>query len=258
MLWSTLLLLLFTNPFNGQTSASPTIPAPNAPIWSRRGVSFPVQCGNSFPPCHPLRIASPDGKSAVEVTYPETTSYPNDLYILSLKVTTLGKYVGSVSPFDEAVEEEIVWSPDSKCLLINGSYNAYDDEIVSVHCLDEPGLGPGHITQQAERDMARSFPPCKAILLTDTQCAKMEAAPTSYLSVVGLDWIHGSSEIVVMVEVPCDTLWGGIMCQVLGYEIAVPSGKILRRMEPEEFVKRWQHSMAWKFRIPEPPRYKRN
>jgi hypothetical protein len=255
MLWA-LLLLLFTQPFGLYKPASPAASAPNAPRWSNKGTTFFFDC-EIFKSCHPLRIASPDGKSAVEVTYPEIAAYPDDLHVLSLEVTTLGKSVGSVPPLEEAVQEEIVWSPDSKCFFRNSSYNSYVDEIVDIHCLDEPDLGPGHITQQAQRDMARSFPPCKATYLSDTECAQMEADP-SYLSVVGLDWIHGSSEIVVMAEVPCDTMWGGIMCQVLGYEIAVPSGKILRRMEPKEFAKRWQHSMAWKFRIPPPPEYKKH
>ncbi len=49
---------------------------------------------------------------------------------------------------------------------------------------------------------------------------------------------------------------GGIDCQVLGYEIEVPSGKILRRMESKEFARRWQHSMAWKFEDPGPAEFK--
>jgi hypothetical protein len=59
--------------------------------------------------------------------------------------------------------------------------------------------------------------------------------------------------MVVMTEIPCSSRFGGIMCQILGYEIEVPSGEILRRMEPKEFERRWQHSMAWKFWIPDPP-----
>jgi hypothetical protein len=51
---------------------------------------------------------------------------------------------------------------------------------------------------------------------------------------------------------------GGIMCQVLGYEVDAKSGKILRRMEAKEFAKSWQHSMAWKFRIPERPTFAAN
>lgn len=261
MLWTILLPLLLTQHFSVQKSASPTAPAPNAPIWSKKGTTFPLNCP-PFTSCHPLRIASPDGTNTVEVTYQKSTDYsagdPFDYETASLRVNALRKYVGAVPPPDQAVEEEIVWSPDSKCFFINSDYNAYVDGIVDVHCLDEPNLGPGHVTWQAERDMTQSFPPCKATNIGDEQCAQMEADPASYLSVVGLDWIHGSSEVVVMAEVPCDTLWGGIMCQVLGYEIAVPSGKILRRMEPKELAERWQHSMAWKFHIPDPPEYKKN
>ena len=48
---------------------------------------------------------------------------------------------------------------------------------------------------------------------------------------------------------------GGIPGQALGYEIEIPTGKILDRMGAEEFAERWQHSMAWKFDIPDPPEY---
>jgi hypothetical protein len=48
---------------------------------------------------------------------------------------------------------------------------------------------------------------------------------------------------------------GGIMCQVMGYEVSVPGGTIARRMEASEFARRWQPSMAWKFNIPDLPEY---
>lgn len=226
----------------------------NSAIWAKKGTSFPVGCADDFSTCRPLTISSPDGKNAVEVTYDTAPDYPKTVTV-SLKIATYEKCVGMVSALT-GVDDEITWSPDSRCFFINSNYNDYADKIVSVHCLDEPKFGPGHITQQAERDMVRSFPPCRATYTLDN-CAQMAADPDSYLGVVGLDWINGSSEIVVMAEVPCSSSMGGIMCQVLGYEIAVPSGKILRRMEPKEFAKRWQHSMAWKFRIPDPPEYKK-
>jgi hypothetical protein len=255
MRWAILLGFLFATPFTVQKSVSSAAPAPNAPIWSKKGTSFPIGCANDLSPCRPLKISSPDGESAVLVTYETSPKYP-DIEAVSLKVTTRGKFVGSVSAILD-VDDEITWSPDSKCFFINANWNGYADAILAVHCLNYPNLGPGHITLQVERDMVRSFPPCRATYTPDN-CAKMAADPDSYRGVVGIDWIDGSSEIAVMADVPCSSSMGGIMCQVLGYEIAVPSGKILRRMEPKEFAHRWQHSMAWKFSIPDPPEYKKN
>lgn len=257
MLWIILLPFLLAQLFSVQKPASPKVPAPNAPIWSKKGTTFPLGCVDDFSGCQRLRISSPGGKSAVEVTYSTSSDYPN-IETVSLRITTLGKYVGTISPL-MGVDDEITWSPDSKCFFINANQNGYADEVVVVHCLDEPNFGPGDIAHYVVRDMVRSFPPCRAAGPTEVRdhCAEM-AAQGDYIGVLGLDWIHGSSEIVVMADIPCSSSYGGIMCQVLGYEIAVPSGKILRRMEPKEFANRWQHSMVWKFHIPDPPEYKKN
>jgi hypothetical protein len=58
-----------------------------------------------------------------------------------------------------------------------------------------------------------------------------------------------------MAEMNESTRVGGIPGQVLGCEIEIPTGKILDRMGAGEFAERWQHSMAWKFDIPDPPEY---
>jgi hypothetical protein len=60
---------------------------------------------------------------------------------------------------------------------------------------------------------------------------------------------------VVLAQVPCTSSFGGIMCQALGYELEVPSGKILKRMEPSAFKADWQKSMVQRFIVPEKPQY---
>jgi hypothetical protein len=226
--------------------------AADKPIWAKKGVTFSVGCSGPFKGCRAFRVPSPDGKNAVEITYQATPDYP-DIEVASLRVTKLGRNIGDVGPV-ASVQDELTWSPDSKAFFINGNNNANGWDLVAVHLLDDPGLGPGDITREVEQDMVRSFPPCQAKDPRD-DCAALAAKPDDYIGVVGLDWIGNSSRIVVMAEVPCSSSMGGIMCQVLGYEIDVPSGKILRRMEAKEFARRWQRSMAWKFHIPDPPEY---
>jgi hypothetical protein len=226
---------------------------PNKTIWAKKGVTFSVGCATRpFVDCRPLRIPSPDGKSAIEVSYDTTPDYP-DLEVARLRVTAVGKYVGEVEPVG-SVESELTWSPDSKAFFINGNDNANGDDHLAVHLLSDPALGPRYITRDVVQDMARSFPPCEAKDPINI-CAELAADPDGYIGVSALDWIHDSSEIVVMAEVPCSSSMGGIMCQVLGYEVQVPSGKILRRMEAKEFARRWQHSMAWKFEDIGPPEF---
>jgi hypothetical protein len=231
----------------------------NKPTWAKKGLTFPVGCSRAIHPirpikdCRPLRIPSPDGKSVVEISYNTPADYP-DIEIASLRVTRLGRYLGDVDPVG-SVESELTWSPDSKAFFVNGNDNGYGDDHLAVHLLDDPHLGPGYITGEVARDMVRSFPPCQAKDAED-DCAELAADPDGFIGVVGLDWIGTSSKMVVMAQVTCSSSMGGIDCQVLGYEIEVPSGKILRRMEPKEFARRWQHSMAWKFEDPGPAEFK--
>jgi hypothetical protein len=246
-LWSSLLTLF--------ALVSAAHPIANKPIWAKKGITFPVGCNppvRAIKDCRQLRIPSPDGRSAVEISYNTPADYP-DIEVASLRVTKLGKDLGRVGPVG-SIEAELVWSPDSKAFFVNGSDNGYTEDLVAVHLLEDPNLGPGYVTRQVGKDMVRSFPPCQAEGPIDN-CAEM-AADRDYFGVVGLDWIGGSSKIVVMAQVTCSSSMGGIDCQVLGYEIEVPSGKILRRMQPKEFARRWQHSMAWKFEDPGPAEFK--
>jgi hypothetical protein len=225
----------------------------NSPVYAKRGVSFPAYCdADNLKECKALRIGSPDGKSAVEVSYSPLPDYPA-IHSASLRVTTLGRDRGEVEVVS-SVEDEIIWSPDSKAFFINGDADVDDGNMLAVHILDDPHLGPGNIAGAVMRDMVRSFPPCEAKDPVDI-CAELAAEPLGFIEVVGLDWIGNSSEMVVMGQVPCSSSMGGIMCQVLGYEIEVPGGKILRRMHSTEFARRWQHSMAWKFQDYGPPEF---
>ena len=46
------------------------------------------------------------------------------------------------------------------------------------------------------------------------------------------------------------------MCQVMGYELEVPTGRILVRMPARELKRKYQSQMAWPMRIPDRPRYR--
>jgi hypothetical protein len=201
-----------------------------------------------------LRIVSPDGRSAVEVSYNKLPDDP-DILAGTLRVSSFGRDRGEVD-LVASVEDEITWSPDSKAFFINGNENANGWDLLAVHRLDDPQLGPGYVAREVKQDTFRSFPPCQANPSTVDDCSELGTEPYDYIGVVALDWIGNSSRMVVMTETPCSSRFGGISCQFLGYEIEVPSGKILRRMEPKEFAKRWQHSMAWRFQIPDPPTFK--
>jgi len=107
--------------------------------------------------------------------------------------------------------------------------------------------------KSSEIDMVKTFPPCKAFNRDEAACREIARDPE--FNVSGLAWVNGSAAIVVMAEVPCSSSYGGIMCQVQGYQLEVPGGTISTRMTARELKARWQRSMAWNMRIPEPAKY---
>jgi hypothetical protein len=237
-----------------------TVPAlstpANEPIWSKKAVSFPVACYSNprtdrRKVCKPFKIVSPDGKSYVHVEYRGNPG--NQDYLVELSVVSGGKVLGAVGT-PGFVEDEVLWSPDPKAFAISGSSNANTDYHLLVYRLNSSGLTRINPTRAALRDMVRSFPPCRALNATDL-CRDIVEHPSDWIGFAAIDWMQNSSSIVVMAEMNESSIVGGILGQVLGYEIEIPTGKILRRMEAKEFAQHWQSSMAWKFRIPDPPDY---
>jgi len=100
--------------------------------------------------------------------------------------------------------------------------------------------------------MAGSYPPCRALNQVLGDCRKSSnGSDFNYATVA---W-SASATAVIMAEVPCDSLWGGIMCQVEAYELDIGTGRIVARIDAREFKKKWQPSLAWNFRIPDPPEW---
>ncbi len=229
--WFVLLLVLL-----------PTLASADKPTWARKATGFAGVCPSGN--CRPLRIVAPDKKSVVEVLYQDGNAY--------LRVTGPDKKVTEIRDVSSSPANDLMWSPDSKAFFVDGGEGMTSPAFVQVYLLDDPQPRPLDVTQQAEQDMVKTYPPCKALLDSAT-CHKMERNPEYNLTAI--DWIDDSSAMVVMAEVPCTSNFGGIMCQAMGYEVEVPSGKILKRMTPAEFKSAWQKNMVQRFRIPEPPQY---
>jgi hypothetical protein len=101
--------------------------------------------------------------------------------------------------------------------------------------------------------MVSTFPPCKALNRDENDCKRIAADPQFNMS--GISWRDDSSAINVFAEVPWSSSYGGIMCQVSGYQLSVPTGAILKRVPASDVDRLWRMSMAWKVRIPDPPEY---
>jgi len=246
-------LLLYCSALGIFLSLSSESSLANKPIWSKSATSFRFGCDeDERKECKPLKIFSPDRKSFVQISYVPNPRDPS-LERVTLTVVREGKLLGSADP-PGTVEDEILWAPDSKAFFINGNNNANTDYHLIVYRLEKAGVTVFKPATDALQDMVHSFPPCRAKNAMDN-CKARASDPGGYIGIAGLDWIEGSSAVVVMAEVSESSEVGGILGQVLGYELEVSTGRILRRMEPKEFARRWQHSMAWKFEIPDPPEY---
>jgi hypothetical protein len=214
------------------------------PIWAKSA----IRLGECFGDIG-HRIPSPDGNVVIELQCHAPIGDADPVPYLRVR-TVAGTWL------DVELEEgakEVLWSPDSKAFLVNGGTNAYAGFFASVYLVFANSVQKLRVTDAVQADMVKTFPPCKAFNRDEHTCKEIARDPEFNMS--GLAWVMGSSAIIVMAEVPCSSSYGGIMCQVQGYQLSVPGGMIARRMTARELKKRWQPSMAWTMRIPEPPEY---
>lgn len=214
------------------------------PIWSKNAISLDLSCANP-----PTQIASPDHRSSVEIVCNlQKKQYPT----YSIRIAA-GDGKSYTAPLDEGAHE-LLWSPDSKAFFIDGATSAYAGFFLIVYRVNpSTGIHKNVITRMAQRNMVISFPPCKAYNRDASICGRIAVDPQYNMS--GIAWTHDSSAIDVFAEVPCSSSYGGIMCQVLGYELSVPDGRILRRFTARQVQSRWQKLMAWKMNVPDAPVY---
>jgi hypothetical protein len=214
------------------------------PTWAKQAVVIDRRCTSTA-----QQIKSPDRGSSIEILcHPGKQSDPT--YTMRVLVSDGRSY--SV-PLDNGAHE-ILWSPNSKAFLINGGSSAYAGFFVTVYHFEQSaGIRKSIITERAQRDMVVHFPPCKVQNRDAQACHKIAANPQYNMS--GIAWADNSSAVDVFAEIPCSSSYGGIMCQVLGYELRVPDGRILQRLTASQVKHSWQPQMGWDMKIPDPVIY---
>lgn len=236
---------------------SPVIGA-EEPTWAKRAKAFSGTCfdDKDYPSCIPVEIKSPDGSKKVEVLYRRQAISDGGFVLYPfLRVTTPDRGARETNVPWGFGPVDLLWSSDSKAFFLNGdSGGAYWGFWVYVYLLDSDRLEPIEVTKEAQRDMVKRFPPCDAVHLDRKACRQIEQNPEYNMS--GIDWLDGSSTLLVMAEIPCAGSFGGIMCQVKGYELDIPTGKVLKVLDAKSLKLHWQKSMAFKFTVPDPPRYR--
>jgi hypothetical protein len=224
-----------------------------APIWAKGAVTLSVGCEDSK---DVETLRSPDKTTTVDVQC--AGSHPARTGVM-LRVSTRGRL-----PLDVAIAldsgsvwrpQEVLWAPDSSAFVINGSESAYGGAQFVVYEIRSAQPTTRRITNAAQKDMAQTFPPCRAANFDVVDCNEFASDPQFNMSAIA--WTRGSRALVVFAEVPCSSTFGGIMCQVMGYEIEVASGRILARMTAVEFKRRYQSQAAWTIKVPGKPIFKR-
>lgn len=215
--------------------------AADKPIWAKAATVLWPTRGRA----NPQRIGSPDGKTVLQV-FPVRSSER----FLRIHVSREEGHSQDVD-LDEGAHE-LLWAPDSTAFLVNGSSSGYAGFFTTAYRFGPDGLRKLNFTENAQRDMVTSFPPCKASNRLEALCMTIERNPEFNMS--GLAWV-GPSQIAVIAEVPCVSSFGGIMCQIQGYVLGLPDGRIIERLPARELKTHWQKNMAWSMRIPDPPTY---
>src|SRR5579871_4966294 len=134
------------------------------PVWAKKAVSFPEECWpDEAGLCTPLVIPSPDSKSRIEVRYRKKIVEDEEMLVAYLLVRTHGKGVREATLHDSYKRVDLLWSPDSKAFFVNGGDGgSYWGDFVYVYLLGDKYLKRRNVTHQAQRDMVKTFPPCKA------------------------------------------------------------------------------------------------
>ena len=213
------------------------------PTWAKHATPLDLSCSRPA-----QRIESPDRRLSIEVMCrPRKDEDP----AYWLRIHQDARRTFNV-PLQQRTQE-LLWAPDSKAFLVNGSQAGYWGFFVTVYELAPNGPRKHVITDLAQRDMVASFPPCSAANRDETACARIAKNPEYNMSGVG--WGTDSRSVLVFAEVPCSSSYGGIMCQVLGYQLSVPDGRILKRLTAPEVKTQWCDLMGWDMNVPDPPQY---
>ena len=215
------------------------------PIWAANGLPLNVECDDAGG--RGQGISSPDRRITLQFRCHERQR-------ISVRVTRAS---GGIDDSPVAVEgdvlwrpQEVLWSPDSQRFVVNGGSSAYSGFTFVVFDITARVI-TRDITTPAQRDMFDRFPPCKAAFVIPQDCATVPG----YANMSAIGWTRNSSAVLIFAEVPCSSTYGGIMCQVMGYEVDATTGRILQTVTARQMKSRWQKYMAWPMRIPDPPKY---
>ena len=158
----------------------PALASADKPTWARKATGFAGVCPSGN--CRSLRIVAPDKKSAVEVLYQDGNAY--------LRITAPDQSVREVRDVSSSPSNDLLWASDSKAFFVDGAEGmSSPGSQCRSYLLDEAQVRALDVTQPAEQDMVKTYPPCKAVYLDLATCRKMERDPEYNLTAI--DWVKG-------------------------------------------------------------------
>jgi hypothetical protein len=224
----------------------------DAPIWAKSGIRIEANCDSSESAASPT-VKSPDKTVEVAVRCKALNGDNADMALIVRHGGQVREIALPKTVRDGWRPQELLWSSDGRQFILNGSENAYAGNAFLVVNLHDRNPKAREITEAAQHDMVRRFPPCKAANREEEICRPVERHP--HFNMSAITWTRDSRAVVVMAEVPSSSSYGGIMGQVEGYEIDSVSGRILKRLSATQFKARWQSKMAFTMTIPPPAVY---
>jgi hypothetical protein len=214
------------------------------PIWAKQATVLDLSCS----PQEQL-IASPNHRSLLQVV---CNKHGHDDPSYAIRLITSDNHHYEL-PLNEG-SHELLWAPNSAAFFVDGGTTAHAGFFMTVYRFDPlSGLRKETITDTAQEDTVKRFPPCEAYNADEKTCDAIAKNPEYKIS--GLAWRADSAGIYVFAEIPCSSSYGGIMCQTLGYELSVFGGRIVARLSASQTKQRWAQYAAWDIRIPDAPEY---
>jgi hypothetical protein len=204
--------------------------------WSKQAVALAYWQDAPFvEKAKDLTIPAPDKHRAV-VVRPRSKQQGTDEVLPELYVVDDGVRIKpDIVPY---FHPELLWSPDSKAVAVSSSNGSVLGEWhMLLYFVDRQSFHPLAISQEVRGDFARRFPPCLGE--TATCSTRKLARDLSWVNVAAIHWIGDSGKLLVVAQMPCSPAYGKNQCAHEGYEVEVPTGKILARYGKEAFAKRW-------------------
>jgi hypothetical protein len=143
---------------------------------------------------------------------------------------------------------EFIWSSDpAGAIAVSGSSNAYAGRDVIVFRMESGKWVRKDVLLPARKRMLDRLARCWPEVRTAYTSPRLVE-----LNMSAVAW-RDARTLVVFGEVTPSSSYGYAMGQVMGYEIDIRDGKVLREMTADEFKARWQSAAGWPIRIPDEP-----